>query len=256
MTTTATRPLAMISGGTRGIGLAIAGELARTGYNLSLSFLRQKKAARAACAQLEALGARVLACKANVSRSADIASWLQQTRTTFADRPVQALILNAASGSLRPLADVDEQGWDWTFRINVWGAMACFQAVLPHLTAGSTVVALSSLGSQRPIPDYGLIGASKAALEAFVRQAAWEVGKKGIRVNAVSGGAVATGALDYFPDRDKILAAVEEHSPAPQPIAVDDIARAVAWLCRDESRGVQGQTLVVDGGYSLGMPGM
>jgi enoyl-[acyl-carrier protein] reductase III len=117
------------------------------------------------------------------------------------------------------------------------------------MTPGSSIVAISSLGSVRVLDNYILIGTSKAALESVVRYLAVELAPA-IRVNAVSGGVVDTGALDYFPNREEMLASVER-TPAGRLVEVDDIAAAVSFLCSDDAEMVRGQTLVVDGGFSL-----
>ena len=115
---------------------------------------------------------------------------------------------------------------------------------------GASIVGISSLGSQRVLENYSLVGTSKAALEALVRYLAVELAPRGIRVNAVSGGVVDTGALDHFPNREEMLAPGATTPPAgsSQP---EDIADAVAFLCSPEAEMIRGQTLIVDGGFSL-----
>ena len=100
------------------------------------------------------------------------------------------------------------------------------------------------------LENYVLIGTSKAALEALVRYLAVELAPRGIRVNAVSGGVVETGALEHFPNREEMLAAGAAN-PAGRLVEPDDIAGAVAFLCSPDAEMVRGQTLVVDGGFSL-----
>ena len=117
------------------------------------------------------------------------------------------------------------------------------------MPAGSSIVAISSLGAQRVLENYVLIGTSKAALEALVRYLAVELAP-GIRVNAVSGGVVETGALEHFPNREEMLAA-GARNPVGRLVEPDDIAGAVAFLCSPDAAMVRGQTLIVDGGFSL-----
>ncbi len=114
---------------------------------------------------------------------------------------------------------------------------------------GSSIVAISSLGAQRVLDNYTLVGTSKAALEALVRYLAVELAPR-VRVNAVSGGVVDTDALDHFPNREQMLAAGRAN-PVGRIVTPADIAAAVAFLCSPEAEMVRGQTLVVDGGYSL-----
>jgi enoyl-[acyl-carrier protein] reductase III len=115
---------------------------------------------------------------------------------------------------------------------------------------GSAIVAVSSLGAQRVLENYILVGTSKAALEAVVRYLGVELAPRGIRVNAVSGGVVETGALEHFPNREEMLGTVTR-TPAGRLVSPDDVAAAVTFLCSPEAEMVRGQTLVVDGGFSL-----
>jgi len=116
---------------------------------------------------------------------------------------------------------------------------------------GSSIVAISSLGSQRVLENYVLVGTSKAALESVVRYLAVELGPRGIRVNAVSAGVVETEALEHFPNREEMLHAGRTRTPAGRLVEPDDVAGAVAYLCSTDAEMVRGHTLVVDGGFSL-----
>jgi enoyl-[acyl-carrier protein] reductase III len=116
---------------------------------------------------------------------------------------------------------------------------------------GSSIVGISSLGSTHVLENYVLVGTSKAALEALVRYLAVELAPRGIRVNAVSGGVVETGALDHFPNKEQMIASAQKRTPAGRMVLPSDIAGAVMFLCSDDADMVRGQTLIVDGGYSL-----
>lgn len=110
---------------------------------------------------------------------------------------------------------------------------------------------MTSLGSTRAIPNYGFIGASKAALESLVRALAQELGPRGIRVNAVNAGVVDTDALSHFPNREELLQSFARRTPAGPVLTAEDVAGAVYLLCLPEAAMVNGHTLVVDGGYSI-----
>ena len=113
------------------------------------------------------------------------------------------------------------------------------------------MIAMSSLGAQRAMPNYGFIGASKAALEALARALAQELGPRGVRVNVVSAGVVDTDALAYFPNRAEVLADFSRRTPAGPVLTVQDVADAVYLLCLPEARMINGHTLVVDGGFAI-----
>ena len=116
---------------------------------------------------------------------------------------------------------------------------------------GSAIVAISSLGSGRVLDNYTLVGASKAALEAIVRYLAVELSPRGVRVNAVSGGVVDTEALDFFPNKEQMLEWARTRTPAGRMVSPADMADAVLFLCSPAAEMIRGQTLVVDGGFSL-----
>ncbi|MER3487780.1 MAG: enoyl-ACP reductase, partial [Chloroflexota bacterium] len=121
----------------------------------------------------------------------------------------------------------------------------------PSMRPGASIVAVSSLGAQRVLDNYALVGASKAALEALVRYLAVELAPRGIRVNAVSAGVVETEALAAFPNREEMVAWAKRRTPAGRLVEPSDVADAIAFLCSPQAEMVRGQTLVVDGGFSL-----
>ena len=115
---------------------------------------------------------------------------------------------------------------------------------------GGRVIALSSLGAERAIPNYGFIGASKAALEALVRSLSLEMAHKGVTVNTVSAGVVDTDALKHFPNREQLLDEYQAHALADRPLEPKDVADAIYLLCLPEANMINAHTLYVDAGYS------
>ncbi|HRQ89691.1 MAG TPA: SDR family oxidoreductase, partial [Bacteroidia bacterium] len=125
------------------------------------------------------------------------------------------------------------------------------QNAVPLMRDGGAIIGLTSLGSERAIPNYTFIGASKAALEALARGLAQELGPQGIRVNCVSAGVVDTDALKHFPNREHLLAEYEQRTPLGPTLSPEQVADAVYLLCLPEAGMITGHTLFVDGGYAI-----
>jgi enoyl-[acyl-carrier protein] reductase III len=243
--------VALVTGGSRGIGKAIAHRLADQGCHLVINYLRNRTAAKATAEELQAKGIRVHLVKCNVGDSEKLPALFEEIESVFGR--LDLLINNAASGVLRPLMELEPNHWDWTMDINSKAVLFCSQqaAKLMEKNGGGKIVSISSLGSIRVLENYTTVGVSKAALEAVTRYLAVELAPKNIVVNAVSGGAVDTDALTHFPNRDEILADSIKRTPAGRIVEPSDLAGAVLFLCSDESSMIRGQTIIVDGGISL-----
>jgi enoyl-[acyl-carrier protein] reductase III len=234
----------LVTGGSRGIGKAIALRFASEGAGLvAIGYMRSDTAAEETAAELRRLGAESVLVRGNVA-SARIAT------EVAALGPLDVLVHNAATGVIRPALETEDKHWDWTHGANARALLSLTRAAAPTMPSGSSIVALSSLGSHRVLENYALVGTSKAALEALVRYLAVELGSAGIRVNAVSAGVVETGALDYFPNREEMLR-LGRANPAGRIVTPEDVAAAVALLCSPDAAMIRGQVLVVDGGFSL-----
>ena len=232
-----------VSGGTRGIGRAIALRFARDGAErVAIGYLRNDRAAEETAGELQALGAEPVLVRGNVTSDRVLAE-------VAALGPLDALVHNAATGVIRPALETEDKHWDWTLNANARALLQLARVAAPSMPDGSSIVAISSLGAQRVLENYVLVGTSKAALESVVRYLAVELAPR-IRVNAVSGGVVETGALEYFPNREAMLEAGRSN-PVGRLVEPEDMAGAVAFLCSQDADMVRGQTLVVDGGYSL-----
>jgi enoyl-[acyl-carrier protein] reductase III len=161
------------------------------------------------------------------------------------------IVSNAASGVIRPALELEEKHWDWTLNANARALLTLVRHAAPTMPRGSSVVAISSLGSQRVLDNYTLVGVSKAALESLVRYLAVELAPRGIRANAVSAGLVETGALEYFPNREEMLEFYKRRTPAGRLVEPDDVADTVCFLASPAAEMIRGQTVIVDGGYSV-----
>jgi enoyl-[acyl-carrier protein] reductase III len=241
--------IALVTGGSRGIGRAVAVRLAQEGADVVISYLRKGNAAREVAAAVEAYGRRALVVKADVGDPNDVAHLFAEI-SEFGGLDI--LIANAAIGVMEPLLSVTAKHWQRTMDTNAWGFVSLVQQAVPLMRSrgGGRVVALTSLGSSRVIDLYGLVGSSKAALEALVRYWAVELASEGIVVNAVSPGMVETDALKSLSNPDALLALVREQTPSGRLATVEDVAGVVTFLCSPAAQMIVGQTLVVDGGYS------
>ncbi|MEP6893578.1 MAG: SDR family oxidoreductase [Gaiellaceae bacterium] len=233
-----------VTGGSRGIGRAIALRFAREGAaRVAIGYLRSDAAAEETAGELRALGAEPILVRGNVTSDRVVEQVAELG-------PLDVLVHNAATGVIRPALETEDKHWDWTHSANARALLSLTRAAAPQMPAGSSIVALSSLGSSRVLENYALVGTSKAALESLVRYLAVELGPRGIRVNAVSGGVVETGALDHFPNREAMLE-MGARNAAGRIVTPDDIAGTVAFLCGPDAEMIRGQIIVVDGGYSL-----
>jgi enoyl-[acyl-carrier protein] reductase III len=230
-----------VTGGTRGIGLAIARRLVTDGATRAvLGYMRNDEAAHAAAQELDA---EVVLVRGEVSKPSVV-------EELASHGPYTVVVHNAATGVIRSALETEDKHWDWTLNANARALLSLARACAPAMPEGSSIVGISSLGSARVLPNYVLVGTSKAALESVVRYLAVELAPRGIRANAVSAGVVETGALDFFPNKDEMLATVER-TPAGRLVAPEDVAAAVSFLCSDDGAMIRGQTIVIDGGFSL-----
>ena len=242
--------LALVTGGGRGIGRAVALELARQGADVLVNYFRNEDAATETAEAVHALGRQAETIRGHVGDPERVDRMFNQIseRWGFLD----ILVNNAASGVIRPLRELEMRHWDWTVNINARGAWLCAKAAASLMDGrGGRIIGISSLGSGRVLPEYAAVGISKAALESLTRYLAVELAPLGIAVNVVSGGLVDTDALTHFPRREQMLSDSRARTPAGRMVEPEDLARVVAFLCGPGGEMIRGQVIVVDGGFSL-----
>jgi enoyl-[acyl-carrier protein] reductase III len=234
----------LVTGGSRGIGKAIALRLASLGAaRVAVGYMRGDRPAEEAAAELRALGAEPTLVRGNVAST-------RVAEEVAALGPLDVLVHAAATGVIKPALETEDKHWDWTLSANARALLSLTRAAAPAMPEGSSIVAISSLGSVRVLDNYSLVGASKAALEALVRYLAVELAPRGIRVNAVSAGVVETGALEHFPNKDAMLE-MGVRNPVGRLVSPEDVAGVVAFLCSPDADMIRGQVVVIDGGWSL-----
>jgi len=241
--------VALITGGSRGIGRAIALRLAQNGADVVVNYVRHRRDAEDTVAAIEEIGGRCLAVKANVSKEEDLVRMFDEIKEQH--EHLDILVSNAASGVLKPAMDLTNRHWNWAMDINARALLNLTQHSVPMMRKDGRILAVSSLGAIRAVPNYAAVGASKAALESLVRHLAVELGPRGILVNTISAGVVDTDALKKFPNRDDIIGQSLERTPLGRLTTPEDVADLALFLCSDLAKMIHGQIVVVDGGYAI-----
>jgi enoyl-[acyl-carrier protein] reductase III len=239
--------IVLVTGGSRGIGRAIALEFASRGADIAFNYHRRHSDAKNTQIEIEKLGVRCLRIRAHLADPDAIESMFEKIRQNLGNPDV--LISNAASGIQRPSSELEPKHWDWAMNINARAPWLCAINASKTMHNGGHIVNITSQGSQRVLPFYFSVGTSKAALEAATRYLAIELAPKGISVNAVSGGYVQTEALNSFPNKDEMIK--NSQTPTGQIVEAGDIAKVVVFLCTPDASMIRGQVIVVDGGSAL-----
>jgi enoyl-[acyl-carrier protein] reductase III len=240
---------ALVTGASRGIGRAIAERFAAAGARVAINYLRRRDAAEEAATAIRAAGGECLLVRGNVADPAHVERVVAETAAAWDG--IDIVVSNAATGVLRPAVELTRKHLQATLETNAFALVDLVAHAAPHLGEGGRVLAMTSLGGSRAIPDYAAVGASKAALEALVRQLAAELAPRGVTVNAISAGVVETEALDHFPAREAILAESRRRTPSGRLVTTDEVADVALFLASPLARAITGQVVVVDNGYSI-----
>lgn len=261
------RGWALILGASSGFGAATALALGREGHDIigvHLDPRSTRERARALESRLRELGCKVYLFNENAARPETIDKVLDRTGELLGPggARVRVLLHSLAFGALAPLLPAGKAGQEPVLRPRqlgttmevmahslVWWTRGLVERDL--LGLGSRVLALTSAGSLRVLPDYGAVSAAKAALEAHVRQLAVELGPRGITVNALRAGITDTPALRRIPDAEQILAQAARRNPCRRLTRVDDLAQLVVAMLHPGFDWVTGNVIGVDGGETL-----
>ena len=241
--------VALVTGGSRGIGKAVSLKLIRDGISdIIINYVQDDDAAKVTADKIQSIGGRCLTIRSNLAYPQEIVELFSRIRESY--NCLDILVHCAAFGAFKPLYKIKPNQWNMSMDINARAFLLCIQHSLKLMKEG-VVVAVSSLGSKQAIPNYGAIGVTKAALEAVIRQLAMELAPKGIRINGVAGGFVETDSVKHFPGYEELVKKVIENTPAGRLGQAEDIAAIVSLLVSDRAGWMHGQTVIADGGFSL-----
>ena len=242
---------AVVLGGSRGIGRAIALRLASEGCHVLIDYARDAEAAEATAADCRAAGVEAETFRADVGDREAVAALFARVEEWGG---LDILVNNAARGLERPRPAIEQRPKHLhaTMDVNLFGPWQAAQAAVPLMEQRGvgTIVSMLSPGAWYYMPDYAAVAVSKAALESLTRYLAVELAPRGIRVNAVSAGWVESSEGEHS-YRAGVSDAVRPHVPAGRNVAPEDIAAAVAWVCSDEAPMLVGETIHLDGGFGL-----
>jgi len=242
---------AVVLGGSRGIGRAIALRLADEGCHVLIDYAHATEAAEETAAECRSRGIESEAVRADIGDRAAVAELFERVATWGG---LDVLVSNAARGLERPRPALEQRPKHLhaTMDVNVFGPWQAVQAAVPLMAerGGGSVVHLLSPGAWTYMPDYAAVAVSKAALASLTRYLAVELAPRGIRVNAVSAGWVeaSEGEHSY---RSGVSDAVRPHVPGGRNVRPEDVAAAVAWICSDQAPMLVGETVHLDGGFGL-----
>jgi enoyl-[acyl-carrier protein] reductase III len=240
----------LVTGGSRGLGRALALEFARQGAHVAITYLTEAHLADQAVAEMTKQGVDSMALQASLSDPHACDEIFEAVTGRWGG--VDILIANAATGVFEPMAKITTKHWERTLAVNSFSLVLLVQKFLKSLEERSgCVLAISSAGAVRALPNYGLVGASKGALESIVRHLALELGPLGIRVNALVPGLMKTDVLSLFEKAEEIVAETVRRTPLGRIATPDEVASVASFVTSPAARFIHGQVIAIDGGYGI-----
>ncbi len=235
--------VALVTGGSRGIGRAIAQRLAEDGAAIALTYHHHAEAAEQVAAGIRAAGGSAVALHAELDRAEDLTPLFDAAERELGR--IDIVVANAGTFLFKPIAEVRASDFEQAFAVNARGSLLTLAEAARRLPSGGRIIGVSTLLTIQPREGLGLYAASKAAVEQFVKALAREIGPRGITVNAVSPGPT---------DTDMVAPARRESAPKETPLRrlgqPRDIADVVAFLASEEARWITGQIIGTNGGLA------
>jgi enoyl-[acyl-carrier protein] reductase III len=250
--------VALVTGGSRGIGRGIAVRLAADGAECAITYRSRADRAAEVVAEMEALGRRARALPLTLDEPVQVPDAVATLARTLGRLDI--LVASAAATAFRPLLEQKPHNVRRTFAISVDSFVAAVQAAAPLMKDGGRIVVVSGIDSHQAMTGHGVLGAAKAAMESLVRSLALELGPRGITVNAVSPGLLDTDSSRLYVERglgvrwDEASARIAAATPVRRLGRADDVASLVAYLASDAASFLTGQTIVLDGGLTITSP--
>ena len=243
--------IALVTGGSRGIGRGISQALAKRGAMVYINYRKREDEAHEAKKLIDEAGGNCQIIQADISKEEEIQQLIDHIAAESG--ALDILVSNAVTGVLKPISALTVSDWHFVMNTNVLSLMHLVQKALPLMEKQpfGRVISLSSHGSWKAYPMYGSIGISKAALETMSMYLANELASKNITVNVIRGGTVKTDAIKNFPNLEKMLAQLTAQTPMGKLTEAQDIGSLAAFLCSEEAGMITGQNITVDGGISI-----
>jgi NAD(P)-dependent dehydrogenase (short-subunit alcohol dehydrogenase family) len=241
--------VAIVTGGSSGIGRATAVAFAQAGANVVVA-ARRTQAGEETVQHLKASGGEGFFIQTDVTKAADIEALIDRTLDTY-DR-LDCVFNNAGTGKASPLVELSEQGWDFELDVNLKAVWLSMKYEIPAIlkSGGGAIVNMASQGGGViGVPNFASYTAAKGGVVALTRTAAMEYGGQGIRVNSVSPGLILTDLLAEVPQ--DALQQMQASVPLKRAGTPEEVAKAVVWLCSDAASYITGHNLVIDGGFTV-----
>jgi len=244
-----TNKIAVVTGGTRGIGRAISLHLAESGARVLALYARSRKSAESLEHEAAVRGLDITTFRGDLSHEESFIQVVQQLHDSC--EHVDILVHSAASGVHRKAMELSDKQLKWTFEINFFAVHRLTRELIGKMGRGGRIIGITSPGGTRVIPDYATVGSTKGPMEALFRHYSREFAPEGIAVNLVCPGLVMTDAAKALPELERLLNITLEYTPSGRMTTPQDVAEVVNFLTTDAGAQIVGQTITIDGGKGL-----